>query len=160
MANLPVEFSPGLHPKGTDAQSGFTFQPSTTSWGDKNVPFKQLLSHRKTSQCSVYQWALAPVKFPPCLQGKLYAPTAFCIHPPQCIPPPLTGSSFPSLALLLSPSQIHVQTAANLCHSSFTAVASLHRKHPHKVCFLHLIIKPSLNWHLNTVPRLLPLLRL
>lgn len=70
--------------------------------------------------------------------------TAFRIHP-RCIPPPLTGPSCPPLALQFSPSQIHVQTAANhLFHSSFTRVASLHRKHPHKIYFLHFIINPSL----------------
>lgn len=70
--------------------------------------------------------------------------TAFRIHP-GCIPPPLTGPSCPPLALQFSPSQIHVQTAANhLFHSSFTGVASLHRKHPHKIYFLHFIINPSL----------------
>lgn len=87
---------------------------------------------------------------------QLCAPTAFCMHPPsQCNSPPPTGPSCPSLALLLSPSQIHVQTAANVFHSSFIHVANLHRKHPHEFCFLHFIINPSLNWHLNTVPQLL-----
>lgn len=83
---------------------------------------------------------------------QLCAPTAFCIHPSTSTmhPTSSTGPSCPSLALLLSPSQIHVQTAANLFHSSFTQVASLHRQHPHKVCFLHFITNPTLSWHLNT----------